>query len=464
MNESAQRENRLALENFLGLSTESASATLNATALITCAGDESSRFVADHVSSLLSRTLAKVIRAPEDALPELEIVIGDATPATATAIFVRIESDAISISKTPLPPPTLSAKSQFPFLLLDSCYVAGFAISTLLGDSAPFPDRDMLNIDFRSLFGDAVDCFDQEIDIGTTYLAGAGAVGNGFMLGLTAFPRLKGKLIIVDHDQVSPGNLNRCVWFEEVDIEHDKAEVLVNKAAPYFPKLVLEGRSCMLSKVPEKTEGAWLKRLVSAVDSRRARRSLQSEMPGEVFDASTTGVEEIVFHYHKQPTTGACLGCIYYADEAEDQRTRHVADALGVSIEDVAKTNIDAAAAEKIKAKYADITERDLVGIAFDTFFKELCGEGALIVGGEQVVAPLAFVSTMAGVYLAIEFVRRIADGKPTFNFSRFSPWSEPVTNTRRSPSRHAKCDFCNNDVFITLRDRLWGDSLPTAI
>jgi len=457
MNDSAQRENRLALENFLGLSTESASSTLNVTALITCSDDDGSLTVADHLSSLLSRTLAKVVRAPGDTPPELEIVIGDATPVTATAIFVKIEPDAISISKNPLPPSTSPAKLQPPFLLLGSCYVAGFAISTLLGDSAPFPDRDILKIDFHSLFGDALDYFDEEVDIDTTYLAGAGAVGNGFMLGLTAFPKLIGKLVIVDHDLVSGGNLNRCVWFDGSDVGHGKADVLVKKAAPYFTNLTLESRFCMLGKVPENTGGAWLKRLVVAVDSRRARRSLQSEMPGEVFDASTTGLEEIVFHHHKQPTTGACLGCIYYADEVENQRTRHIADALGVSIEDVAKIYIDAASAKKIKAKYAQLAARDLEGVAFDTFFKELCGEGALIVGGEHVVAPLAFVSTMAGVYLAIEFIRRIASGEATFNFSRFSPWLDPVPRAQKMLPQSAKCEFCNNDAVIALSTKLWS-------
>jgi molybdopterin/thiamine biosynthesis adenylyltransferase len=458
MNNAAQRENRLALENFLGLSTESASSTLNATVLITCANDEASRTVADHLSSLLSRTLAKVLRAPEeDASPELEIVIGDTTPATATALFVRIESDAILVSKTPLLPSVSRGKLELPLLLLGSCYAAGFVISTLLGDAAPFPEQSSLKVDFRSLFGNAVDYFNQKVDIGTTHLIGAGAIGNGFMLGLSAFPKLTGKLVIVDHDFVSSGNLNRCVWFEDADIGHSKAGVLKKKAEPYFAGLAIESRVSPLKKIPENTGGAWLKRMVVAVDSRRARRSLQSEMPGEVFDASTTGLEEIVFHHHKQPTTGACLGCIYYADEAENQRTHHIADALGVSVADVANTYIDEISTKKIKAKYGSLAARNLVGIAYDSFFKELCGEGALIVEGKQVIAPLAFVSTMAGVYLAIEFVRRIATDQTTFNFSRFSPWLVPTLQTQRVLSSSSKCQFCSSDVVIALNTKLWS-------
>jgi hypothetical protein len=44
---------------------------------------------------------------------------------------------------------------------------------------------------------------------------------------------------------------------------------------------------------------------------RRARRSIQADMPLEIFDASTTDVTAVAAHHHRQPTGYACLSCIY---------------------------------------------------------------------------------------------------------------------------------------------------------
>lgn len=61
-----------------------------------------------------------------------------------------------------------------------------------------------------------------------------------------------------------------------------------------------------LQDVPAKQGGgAWLKRLIVGVDSPRARRNLQTEVPGEVYDASTTGISEVVVHF--SPTAGGPL-------------------------------------------------------------------------------------------------------------------------------------------------------------
>ena len=67
------------------------------------------------------------------------------------------------------------------------------------------------------------------------------------------------------------------------------------------------------------------------MDSRRARRSLQMELPPSVFDASTTGVSEVVLHFNRQPSELACLSCIYPENERERAHEENVAEALGNS-------------------------------------------------------------------------------------------------------------------------------------
>jgi hypothetical protein len=100
----------------------------------------------------------------------------------------------------------------------------------------------------------------------------------------------------------------------------------------------------------------------------------------------------------------------------------------------------------------------DLLGRAFDTVYKELCGVGKLKnVGGEQVLAPFSFVSVLAGAYLAIELAIRVSRaGEPRFNYWRVSPWHSPVPVLRQTRSRDAACEFCSKPYFRQAMKDLW--------
>jgi hypothetical protein len=79
---------------------------------------------------------------------------------------------------------------------------------------------------------------------------------------------LHGELNVDDDDTVSSGNLNRQVWFNADDIGHAKVERLVAHAKDSLPFLISLPRRCRLQDLPERS-GAWLQRLIAAVDSLR---------------------------------------------------------------------------------------------------------------------------------------------------------------------------------------------------
>ena len=85
--------------------------------------------------------------------------------------------------------------------------------------------------------------------------------------------------------------LPRCLWFDEHDIDESKSQVLVRKAQPSFRELQLVPWIGTVSELRVRLPAAKIERLIVGVDSRRARRRLQSELPREVYDASTTGIE-----------------------------------------------------------------------------------------------------------------------------------------------------------------------------
>ena len=202
-----------------------------------------------------------------------------------------------------------------------------------------------------------------------------------------------------------------------------------------------------------------IEKLVVGVDSRRVRRSLQSALPGAVFDASTTDITEVVLHFNRQPTKSACLSCVYPENERERKHEENVAEALGLTVEEVRAGFISLSVASKICDKYADLRTDDLVGRAFDTVYKELCGVGKLkTVGGQQVLAPFSFVSVLAGAYLAVEFAIRIATpDDDRFNYWRISPWHNPVPQLRQARPRDPQCEFCSKPSLRQVMRQLWG-------
>jgi hypothetical protein len=247
-----------------------------------------------------------------------------------------------------------------------------------------------------------------------------------------------------------------------LDIEKPKAKRLALAAQSSFPSLNLTPSPHRLQDLAE--EGPWLKRLIVAVDSRRARRKIQNEFPGEVFDASTTDIREVVVHYHKQPTAAACMSCIYESDEEEHSREAHIAEQLGVTIAEVKQERISPSAAATIAGRYPKLVAENLVGLAYDSLFKELCGQRELkTLEGRRVVAPFAFVSVLAGTLLALEVVRRLGSGtsRTDFNYWRVSPWYPPIIRRQTVRPKQPDCEFCGNSILAEINVSLWKHSEP---
>ncbi|MGI8641649.1 MAG: ThiF family adenylyltransferase [Pyrinomonadaceae bacterium] len=461
MNKNIAQENIRMLASIIGKDMQMAASLLDSSiALVFDPKDLASSQFAGFLNNLLSRTIKSVVNNPAKSEKNtISVLIGNVDSSDGdNKLYVNFDSERIIISsvisKTALP------SNVHPILLLlGACYTAAQVIQRIVGDMLPIPFFNPLEINFKSILGDDFS-LDSKFDIQTAYLAGAGAIGNGFVLALSLL-NPSGKLYIADLDIVDEGNLNRCVWFDESNVGFNKADELVKIAQPKFKTLDLISHSGELQSIPTKNSGAWLRRLIIGVDSRRVRRNLQNEIPGEVYDASTTDIREVVLHFNNQPLNGlACLSCIYFEDVAESAHELHVAEVLGVSLQEVQSNYISAIAAQKICQKYDYLIAGNVEGLAYDSLFKQLCGEGMLKTSEDkQVLAPFSFVSVLAGTYLAIEFAKRIISCNPVekFNYWRISPWSVPVLRAQKY--RHSKigCDFCGNPIMVETANSLWS-------
>lgn len=427
---------------------------------ITITADRSNRAaeeMASELELLLGRTFVSVSQAPISGA-DLEVVIGASRPRLQVrTLFVGWNTETIVIT-TKRNTEFASLNLHSIFLLLGACYAAAAATKLITGAAIRQPLPDPLIIEINQLGLDK-EALARPITLSETYLAGAGAIGNGLLRALRHID-IHGELNIADDDTVDETNLQRQIFFDNEDIGKQKAAILTAKAQPYFPKLKLIPHEKRLQSLRSESNDRWLRRLIVAVDSRRARRELQDEIPGEVFDASTTDIREVITHYHKQPTDGACMSCIYFSDQAEVQREVLLADGLGLSLNQIRKREIDRNASETV-IEYLNLVNapEDFIGLACDTLFKRLCGEGRLIVSADkQILAPFAFVSVLAGTLLAIEIVRRLSgEGRYADNYWRISAWWPPILKLRKRRERIANCSFCGKPYLQHTARNLWS-------
>jgi hypothetical protein len=456
----ARLENVKALALAAGITPDQAAERLNGRVLCTFDRDDAaaSQFYAE-LHPLLARTI-DVHDKPDGGRYLVEMIIGDVQPlGLATAVFARLSADGCCFS-----PQATAVHNRSPahraLALVAACYGAGVAIHRAVGDGIPNPPPDHLEINYDDILPDR-SVLEERVDLGEAHLAGAGAIGNGF-LWAARHVDLRGKLIVCDDDVVSSGNLQRQIWFDEDDIDDPKSSTLCRKAQPYVAGLQLKPEILRLQDLPSRS-GAWLRRLIVAVDSRRARRELQNELPAEVFDASTTDIREVVVHYNDAHSSLACMGCLYRSDEKEASQDQIIAEHLGATVDDVKSSRISSKAAAAIARKHPHIDPSAIEGQAYDSLYKALCATGKLQASvGKQVVAPFAFVSVLAGTLLLFEVMARLArPGLIRTNEWHVSPWREPFSQGRFTRLQFGECECCGQVVLRGLRSKLWTRAFP---
>ena len=442
------------LAAILGVDEDEAAERLNRTVLVTIGTEPDALSWANEIIALLGLTV-QVTRDPSKQL-HAELVIGSARPQTsAPRLYAAIDAASATIAAEPVrrrptsPHPLLAATA--------ACAVAAAAVNLVVDDHALPPVRLPLVFEFKQL-GIPPGALDRSVDLTGAVLVGAGAVGHGFLRALRHLP-VSGKLPIIDPKSVGAGNFNRCSYLEADDEGKDKAAVLASRAQSDFPELTL------LPRVEEfrafcKRQGPPPAAIVT-VDSRRARRSIQSELPGRVLDASTTDIRSVVVHSHRQPTKHACLSCIYRHVPEENARERSIAEGLGIDLEMVKQGFISDTSAVAIATAHPAIDPQAILGMAYDSLFKQLCAAQTLLApNSRQVLAPFAFVSAFAGALLVVELLRSEA-GVEDSNYWVVDPWGMPIGRRRVLRPRFEGCEFCSNPDVQPISKELWEVRLP---
>lgn len=449
------QENERTLARLLGIGEDEAAARLAQTVAIT-SGDGITALFAAELADQLGRT---VTIAGDGAPIDIEVVIGTAPAREAPKrLFVTLDTDTVTLSSTApsrVPPGMILHGVQ---IMIGACYAASVVLASIIDGIGHGSARDPFVVRFDALGANPL-VLQTPIELTDTVLVGAGAVANGF-LRAARHMTIRGELTVADPKLVGKGNPNRCLYFDDRDVDHAKADRLCANAQKDFAGLKLVPKVMTFAQIVR--ERGRVRRAITTADSRRARRSVQKDLPLEALDASTTDVSEVIVHSHRQPIYDACLCCIYKHIPDEDARARDIASGLGIDLEDVTSGQlIGEVVAGKIAARHPALNAATLVGMAFDSLFKQLCAENALLSPtGAQVFAPFACVSNLAGALLALELARfeaglRFEDGN---NYLFASPWAPPHGRIRLHRPRELNCEFCGRPETLEAWTLVWPE------
>lgn len=456
--DSADDVNMLALMTLAGVPEEVALAKLKTTVLITAAENPACSKLASNLGQLLERTFEVVTSAPAD----VHVSIGTDQPAAA-ALHLRVkitDSGEIALLTPGSQESCVNDTAHVPGLLLKvaSCYIAGQVTARVISPERAYVDPSF--VVSADQLGMTVEELNSKLNLDKTVLIGGGGVANGLLWALEEVDA-DGTMDVVDPKKVSSSNLNRCLYFDEHDVGHPKAEVLAKKFNHANLKL-----KPSVGTFAELTKERPVRRAITTTDSRAARRGVRSQLPLEIIDASTTGISEVITFSEKQPTDSACLSCIYIHIPQETEREQHIADALGLELDEVRRQFIDAKLAEKLAYIHSSLNADSITGMAMDSLFRQLCGTGDLLDAKvEQVLAPLAFVSNLAGALLAVEVIRAELGGlqKYSENYLCLSPWAPPFKRARRLKGKQSACEFCNDKHVDQVMKMVWPAEFAAA-
>lgn len=447
----ARQENERTLARLAGISEDEAASRLAFKVAIR-SGDASGHGFVRHLADLLGFTLDVV-----DEGANADLVVAVNAPdreADERTLHVAIDGTRMLVARAPTAPGQCSAPHDLSAKLA-ACYAAAVVVAHAIGGD----HRSRLQLPFLvpfERFGLTPRLLSRAVELTDTVLAGAGGVGSGFLWALESLD-VSGTLDVADPKTVAPGGLNRCFHYHDPDIGKNKADALCANAM--LPNVTLVPFVGMFGDLCR--QRFRVKRVIVTVDSRPARRAIQNDLPFEVLDASTTDASAVVVHSHKEPNQGACLSCIYHHIPLEDERTRSIADGLGLAYEDIKDREfIDAALALRLAALH-NLDADALEGHAIASLHKQLCGAQVLkMAGGEQALAPFAFISNLAGVLLAIELLR-FEDDPDAARLSPYlslDPWSPPHTRMRRPRPKNPDCEFCADPARTDILKLVWKD------
>lgn len=318
-------------------------------------------------------------------------------------------------------------------------------------------------------------------------LVGIGAIGNGAIWALTNLNNLTGNLDLIDNETISLSNIQRYIMFSEEDINQSKVSLALDK----FKNSKIKVRPFSMTWAYYLQErNKWdIETVAVAIDNKKDRIGIQSSLPKKIFNAYTES-NFLGVARHLDFTNSACLACGYIPSQKEKNYINEVADNCNIPtlsnlVKDYINLNlpVDKRLSDQSTSSMLDliaqannINRNDLTqfhGKRVMEFYSEfICGGISMSLSNSEkklnnVDAPLAFQSAMAGILLAAELVIESSNLResPIKQQSHFYPLNAIGQN---NPFNHSllkdnsgRC-LCGDQDFIKQYNLKWPNPTKT--
>jgi molybdopterin/thiamine biosynthesis adenylyltransferase len=247
------------------------------------------------------------------------------------------------------------------------------------------------------------------IDLGDLCMAGLGAGGGAAAYALASLHGLQGRLRLIDPDEVKAGNMNRYLYALDADSIQNAAKVHVVKGLfRRFERLDLQEYACSYQELKESEKIGTKDVLISTVDTKETRRSIQWDMPRVILDAAVVSTE----FYVRRVDIGRspCLLCTHKADKVERPVEEVLSEVASLNPKEIIRLRSTNAlfTQEHINQmrKSSEMHGFALPSVSdhFSDWLIRHCGELASPAGRERI--PLPFATILAGILIAGEVIK----------------------------------------------------------
>ncbi len=305
-------------------------------------------------------------------------------------------------------------------------------------------------------------------NIGNILFVGVGAVGNAGLWALARDTNLRGRIWLVDPEDVTLFNLQRYVLATYADVGRPK--VLLGQQALAGTKLSIEPSQSALEKFVEAHSTTEIPTTVVSIDNVDGRRSAQALLPRLAVNG-WTGDQALGTSWHVLSRNAACLACLYHPHGQGSSAVEQAAKALGLQHDRAALLWVtrQPRSDEDIRSAAATLGVPESVltpwrGKPLGNLYTDVvCGAVPLDVTGVGKVetVPLAHQSALAGILMAAELLKRthpklekLSQAEPLVSWDNIL---QPAPTIWRKPrAREAGC-ICGDPDYQKVYRRKWG-------
>lgn len=320
----------------------------------------------------------------------------------------------------------------------------------------------------------------EKLDIGKVFLVGAGAIGNGFLWGLRN-SNVIGDLVVIDHDSIDLGNLQRYILTYRNNENELKSTLVENFFRGHSTVTVNSVSQKWDSYLDTLPEDSWIfDQVVVALDSANDRIGVQASLPGWIVNGWTQQ-SEIGISRHNYFGEEACMACLYMPKGEVPHQDEIIAEALGFSNDKLSLLRIrtlietgrpldlhfltEIAAAKNVPVEKLAIFEGKSIN---ELYTKAVCSGMIMELANGPTVTqaeiPMPFQSALAGILQLASLIAHAGNlyTLPTItqiDLMKPIPKQNWLSRPLKKVSKHC---FCQDSIFKEISLQKY-DNLPMA-